>query len=251
MACDSSGNLYISDTGNNRIRKVDMSTGIISTVAGGAGSLWGGFSGDGGPATSASLRMPRGVACDSIGNFYIADTGNYRIRKVDVTGIISTVAGTGENGTGYSFTGGQAISLKLGYPVAVACDSSGNIYIVENQNHRVIKVDNQGIASLVAGYDWWGFKGDGGPAISAKLNSPKGISFDSRGNLYIADDGNNRVRKVDTGGIISTVAGNGTPGYKGDGGPAISASFQGISGVACDVSGYLYIARQRYCRFRG
>ncbi len=240
VAVDGSGNLYIADTQNNRIRMVTASTGIISTVAGN-GTV--GYSGDGGAATSAELTYPNGVAVDSVGNIYIADTQNNRIREVTAsTGNISTVAG---NGTfGYSGDGGAATSAELTYPDGVAVDGSANIYIADFDNCRIRKVTaSTGIISTVAGNGTGGYSGNGGAATSAELYAPDGVAVDSAGNIYVADTGNNVIRKVTAStGIISTVAGNGTYGYSGDGGAADSATLKGPSGVAVDSAGNLYIA---------
>ncbi len=236
VATDSSGNVYIADCENHRIRKVDMN-GMISTVAGNGS---GGYSGDGGMATSAQLFCPYGVAIDSSGNLYIADYGNHRIRKVDANGMISTVAGNGSGG--YSGDGGVATSAQLWFPERVAIDSSDNIYIVDSINHRIRKVDANGMISTVAGNGSGGYSGDGGAAVSAQLFYPEGVAIDSRGNVYIADSENHRIRKVDTNGMISTVAGNGSGGYSGDGGSATSAQLNHPYDVATDSSNNLYIA---------
>jgi Concanavalin A-like lectin/glucanases superfamily/FG-GAP-like repeat/HYDIN/CFA65/VesB-like, Ig-like domain/Abnormal spindle-like microcephaly-assoc'd, ASPM-SPD-2-Hydin/FIMAH domain/NHL repeat len=236
IGVDSDGNLYIADSNNGRIRKVDTS-GTIATVA---GDGIGGFVGDGGPATIASLMYPRGVALDSARNLYIADTNNNRIRKVDTSGNISTVAGNGS--FGYSGDGGLATSAGLYNPFDVSVDGSGNLYIADTNNNRIRKVDASGNISTVAGNGTAGYSGDGGAATSASLASPYGVAVDGAGDLYIADAGNSRIRKVDASGNISTVAGNGTEGYSGDGGPATSAGLLFPARVAVDSAGNLYIA---------
>ncbi|SEL79515.1 S-layer homology domain-containing protein [Paenibacillus sp. OK003] len=236
VAVDSMGDLYIGDSGNHRIRKVDKS-GNISTVAGTGVS---GYSGDGGSATSAKMSSPNGVAIDNSGNLYIGDSGNNRVRKVDTFGNISTVAGTGEGG--YAGDGGLATLAKLNNPAGIAVDSDGNLYISDLSNQRVRKVDTSDNISTVAGTGVGGFSGDGGPAILAKLNYANGVRVDSNGNLYIGDSGNNRIRKVDKSGNISTIAGTGVSGYSGDGGSATSAQLKSPNGVAVDSSGNLYIA---------
>ncbi len=233
---DGFGNVYTAEFGNHRIRKVDTS-GIISTVAGNGTA---GFAGDGGPATSASLNGPRDVFVDGLGNIYIADETNHRIRKVDTSGIISTVAGNGTQG--FSGDGGPATSASLNNPRGVFVDVSGNIYIGDTNNHRIRKVDTSGIINTVAGNGTFAFSGDGGPATSASLNVPFGVFVDGSGNIYIADQNNHRIRKVDTSGIISTVAGNGTAGFSGDGGPATSASLNNPLGVFVDGLGNIYTA---------
>ncbi|RJX38992.1 hypothetical protein D3P09_15920 [Paenibacillus pinisoli] len=236
LALDSVGNLYIVDYSNDCIRMVDVS-GEISTVAGGRGN---GYMGDGGPATSARLSYPDGVAVDSIGNLYIADKGNHRIRKVDTSGTISTVAGSGVRG--YSGDGGDAELAQLNSPTGVAADGSGNLYISDTANHRIRKVDIAGKISTIAGVGEMNYWGDGVPATSAYLNRPIGIAADSGGNVYFVDYSNFRIRKIDTSGIVSTIAGAGRFGYSGDGGPATSAELHGPYEAAVDSSGNLYIA---------
>ena len=289
VAVDGAGNFYIASSGGNRVYKVDGS-GQLTIVAGNGAP---GFSGDGGPATSASLSYPFGVAVDSAGNIYITDESNQRIRKVDTSGVITTVAGNGTNG--YNGDNIAATSASLNNPTGVAVDSAGNLYITDESNQRIRKVDaTTHTITTVAGNGTAGFSGDGGPATSASLSHPLGVAVDSVGNLYIADVGNDRIRKVDAAGNhhhrgrqwqfrlqrrrrpghqrgastfptawpwmapatsisltkvtsasvrwtpsgnITTVAGNGTYGYSGDGGPATSAMLQNPSGVAVDGAG--------------
>jgi sugar lactone lactonase YvrE len=239
VALDASGNLYIADTNNNRVRKVNTG-GTVSTVVGDGNS---GFGGDGGPATSAQLAFPAGVALDASGNFYIADAFNNRIRKVDSTGIITTVAGDGTPGFGGDGGPATCALLALGTgPAGVALDASGNLYIADTFNSRIRKVDTSGTISTVAGNGNDGFSGDGGPATSAQLFEPFGVAVDANGNLYISDEENNRIRKVNTSGIITTVAGDGGFGFGGDGGPATCALLAVPAGVAVDAGGNLYIA---------
>ena len=208
------GNVYIDDFGNNCIRKVTVSTGIITTVAGTC-STSNGFSGDGGAATSALLHSPQGVAVDlsgcqlwlffsfflifivSTGNIYIADTVNNRIRKVTVTGVITTVAGSSSTNTGFGGDGGAATSASFHYPKGLAIDTAGNMYIADSSNQRIRKVTvSVDIISTIAGSGSSGYSGDNGAATSATLHNPDGVAVDSNGNVYIADDGNNRIRKV-------------------------------------------------------
>jgi sugar lactone lactonase YvrE len=236
VAVDSSGNIYIADTYNYRVRKVNTS-GIITTVAGNGTA---GYSGDGGVATAANISYPVGITVDSSGNIYITDLDNYRVRKINTSGIITTVAGNGT--AGYSGDGGAATAAKLNRSFGVTIDNSGNIYIADTYNYRIRKVNTSGIITTVAGNGTAGYSGDGGAATAAKLNYPREIGLDSSGNIYIADQGNNRVRKVNTSGIITTVAGNGTAGYSGDGGAATSASLRTPTGVAIDSTGNVFIA---------
>jgi sugar lactone lactonase YvrE len=236
VAVDSTGNLFIADTSNVRVRKID-STGTITTVAG-IGIT--GFAGDGSPATNAQIGAPEGLAIDSSGNLFIAEPGNARIREVTADGIIHTIAGTGT--PGFSGDGGSAISAQLNQPYGVAIDPSGNIFISDLNNGRVRKVDPAGNISTVAGSANRGFAGDGGPATSAQMVSPYRVAVDEAGNLLIADGSNQRVRKVTTAGIITTVAGNGTAGFNGDGALATNAQLNAPYAVALDARGNLLVA---------
>ena len=244
VAVDAFGNVYIADRLNHRVRKVN-SSGIITTFAGtGAG----GFGGDGGAATSSMLRAPASVAADGSGNVYIADLWNHRVRKVDSSGIITTFAGTGTSGFGGD--GGAATSSMLNLPNGVAVDGSGNVYISDHSNHRVRKVDSSGIISTFAGTGTRGFGLDGVEATSSHLRSPHEVAVDGSGNVYIADWGSGRVRKVDSSGIITTFAGIGGWGFGGDGGPATSARLSVVEDVAVDGSGNVYIADRENNRIR-
>ncbi len=271
VAVDSSGNLYIADSGNNAVRKV--SNGVITTVA---GNYWaGGYFGDNGPATSAQLNFPTGVATDAAGNLYIADSYNNRIRKIS-GGVITTVAGNGPTTTPPYFElqegvqppnglitaaarrrlldaigdSGPATSGQLNLPSGVAMDSAGNLFIADSGNNRIRKVAN-GLITTVAGSGssctnidviWLGcYIGDNGPATSAQLDFPQSVAVDTVGNVYIADTANDRVRMVSNG-AIATVAGNGTAGNGGDNGPAANAQLNVPRGVAVDAAGNLYVA---------
>jgi hypothetical protein len=249
---DEMGNLYIADSYNDRIRKVIAATGVITTVA---GTEIAGYGGDNGLATGAQLDGPLGVAIDKIGNLYIADANNNRIRQViAATGIITTVAGsglTGHGNGGFSGDGGPASEAQLNYPTHVAMDGAGNLYIADSENHRIRQViAATGIITTVAGSGLTGngnggFSGDGGPATDAQLNYPSGVAVDGQGNLFIADNSNHRIRKVIAAtGVITTVAGSGIAGYSGDNGPASDAQLNMPSDVAFDGVGNLYIGDQ-------
>ena len=233
---DRLGNIYMSDFLNCVVRKISPA-GVITTFAG-TGSA--GYSGDGGPATAAGLNRPDGIATDGAGNVYITDLGNNCIRKVDASGTITTIVG---NGTlGYSGDGGPATAAELYSPSDVILDGSGNIYISDCYNNVIRKVNPSGIITTFAGNDTAGYSGDGGPASAAELSFPGGLDIDSIGNIFIADFGNNRIRKINTSGVITTVAGNGTAGFSGDGGPAIDAELSGPIDVAVDKAGNLFFA---------
>ena len=242
---DSAGNLYISDLNNNVVRMVAAGTGIITTVAGNGIA---GYSGDGGQATSAQLNDPGSLAVDTSGDVYIVDLANNVIRKVAAgTGVITTFAG---NSTATSLgDGGPATSANIGAPGEIAVDSSGNLYLAEPEYDTVRKVTAAtGIISTVAGSGAYGYAGDGGPALSASFEFPRGVAVDSKGDLYISDTGNNVIRRVDsTTGDISTVAGSGNAvypnsGFSGDGGPATKALLNSPLGIAVDSAGNFYIA---------
>ncbi|HUK19828.1 MAG TPA: IPT/TIG domain-containing protein, partial [Bryobacteraceae bacterium] len=236
---DSSGNLYIADAANNRIRKV--SGGKISTYAGNGTAQ---YSGDGGAATSASLADPYGLAFDQQGNLYISDLNNQVIRQVTPGGTISTFAGINLYGSGGD--GGPATSAYLNRPIGLAVDTAGDLYIADSNNYCIRKITTDGIIHTVAGkITASGYSGDGGPATSALMGAPFGIALDAAGNLYIADTSNNRIRMVSAAtGIITTVAGNGQQGDGGDGGQATSAQLNDPEGVAVDAAGAIYISEK-------
>ena len=279
VAADRQGNVYISDAGNHRIRKV-LPSGVITTVA---GNGFPGYRGDGGPAQAAQLNLPYGLAVDVAGNLYVADLGNHRIRKITPDGTISTFAGNGEKGS--NGDGGPAASAQLMSPRNVALDNLGNLFISEFEGHRVRKVSSDGVITTVAGTGVSGFRGDNGPASAAQLASPAGLAIAADGTLYMADSGNHRIRMVYPGGIIVTLlgseghklylptglaldtdrslyiadqsasvrrwslsgnlavaAGTGEAGYSGDLGPATAARIAHPRDITVDLAGNLYIA---------
>jgi sugar lactone lactonase YvrE len=216
----------------------------ITTIAGNGKP---GFSGDGGPATSAQLRSVDGLAVDRQGNVYIADSANYRVRKLSPGGTISTFAGKGGAG-GALGDGGQATAARLGAPRSVAVDGQGNVYIADYNAHRVRMVRPNGTITTFAGTGQASFSGDGGPAAAARLYAPAAVAVDGQGNVYIVDSYNQRVRKVSTDGRITTIAGTGKPGVSGDGGPATSATMTYPYGVAVDAPGNVYVSGDGYVR---
>jgi uncharacterized protein (TIGR03437 family) len=252
VAVDAAGNLFIADGINQVVRKLSAS-GALTIVAGNGKQ---GYSGDGGAATAASLNWPAGLAVDGNGNLFIADSYNNRIRKVSANGIITSIAGNGAEA--FSGDGGPAASASLFLPNGVALDAAGDLFIADWGNNRVRKISANGIIATIAGIGptptpcstpgvctlspgCTGFSGDGGPATSASVCSPYSVAVDIGGNVFIADAGNNRIRKVSPGGAITTVAGNGSIGFAGDGGPATSASLNSPYGIAVDAAGNIFI----------
>ena len=247
VAVDGAGNIYIADYTNNRVRKVDT-TGTITTVAGNGTQ---GYNGDNISATSAELYSPSGIALGGPGTIYICDFGNSRIRKVDSTGTITTVAGTGA--AGYTGDSIPATSAEINLPKGIAVDSTGNLYIADQGNSRIRAVfaNNETLLGVsgaagniytVAGNGTGGFLGNSTPATLAELSGPYGVAVDGPGDIYISDIGNNMIRKVDTAGTITTVAGNGTAGFTSDNGPATLSGLDLPAGVVADGFGNIYIA---------
>jgi hypothetical protein len=236
IAADNAGNVYIADQNNNAIRKINTS-GIISRFAG-TGTL--GYTGNGGPATAAEINFPQSVAADRHGNIFIAEQNT--IRKIDAAGIIWPVAGNNSLAPDYSGDGGPATAALLHNPAGLCIDTAGNLYIADSRNNVIRKINSSGILSTVAGNNTMGYTGDGSAATLAKLNIPMGVAIDAAGNLYIADQQNHAIRKVNPAGIISTISGNGTSGYAGDGGPAIAGKFFNPSGITITPAGTLFIA---------
>ena len=248
LVLDSAGDLFIADSGNNVIREVSASTGLITTVAGNGIA---GYSGDNGPATAAELSAPAGIAVDSKGDLFIADTGDARIREViAATGVITTVAGNGT--TGYSGVNVPATAAELSSPKGLALDSAGNLFIADSGNNRVREVSaSTGLITTVAGNGTAGYGGDNAAATAAALRGITNIAVDSAGDIFIADSGNARIREVSASThLITTVAGNGTASYTGDGALASAAEFNNPTGIAVDSAGDLFIADALNARIR-
>ena len=207
-----------------------------------------GYGGDGGPATEAIFHTPSGVAVDAAGIVYLADRNNRRIRRIGASGVVTTVAGTGRQGT--AGDGGPATDAPLFNPNAIALDADGGIYVVTGLGHRVRRIDASGTITNVAGTGVQGSDGDGGPAVEAQLNRPNAIAVDGKGNVYVAEYGAHRVRKIDAGGTITRFAGNGVKGYGGDGGLATLAQLDFVNGLAVDAAGNVYIADMNQARVR-
>ncbi len=240
VVLDGAGNLYLSDTLNNRVRRVDAKTGLISTIA---GTGIAGFSGDGGPGTQALVSSPGGLAVDGLGALYIADTGNHAIRRIDpVTGIITTVAGQlGQQG--YTGDGAAATSARLTSPEGVSFDLAANLIVTDTGNNVVRQVDAAtGLIHTIVGTGVAGYNGDGQQATSAQLQTPWTATVGLDGSLYVSDRDNHRIRQVSATGVIATVAGTGSQDFTGDGGPATQAALNEPSAVVLDPAGDLFIA---------
>lgn len=245
IAIDRDGNLYITDQFNYRIRKVTAG-GIITTIAGTGAP---GYSGDNGPATLAAIDLPCGITVDNAGNIYFGDPNNICVRKIDPSGIITTFAGNRH--PGYSGDGGPATNARLSNNIwGLAADNMGNVYICDAYNHCVRRVDASGIITTFAGNGSRGYSGDNGPANAAQLNTPEGLCVSPAGDVYICDYADNRIRKVDASGIITTIAGNGHQGYSGDGNLAIYAQLNHPTGIALDGTDNLYVADLGNVRIR-
>jgi len=244
LAFDKNGNLFIADRNNHRIRKVD-SQGVITTIA---GTGIAGFNGDGGPATNAQLNHPSGIAIDKKGNLFFSDRSNDRIRVIDSKGKIHTYAGNGQEG--FKGDSGPALEAYLDKPFGVALDRKGNLYIADRGNNRVRKVNTQGIITTVAGDGGFFFMGDNGPAYRASVAGPTGVVVDDQGTLYIADRNNNRVRSVDSQGMITTIAGTGHQDYNGDAEVARETNLYLPFGVALKPDGTLLVIDRSHYRIR-
>lgn len=244
ITVDSVGNIYFCDLGNSVVRKINTS-GVISTVAGNGIQ---GFSGNGGPATAAKLYQPTSVAVDNHGNIFFTDDGNNMIRKVDASGIITTIAGTGTAGSLGNY--GPAVAAQLSGPSGIALDHKGQVYIADVYNNAVRIIDTTGMIYNIAGGSGPGSIGNGGSAILCALYYPKGVTLDSAGNIFIVDQGNQAIRRINTGGVINGYAGNGTAGYSGDGGYGYMAELNNPTEVATDRAGNLYVADYSNHRIR-
>ncbi|GJL79695.1 MAG: hypothetical protein NPINA01_26840 [Nitrospinaceae bacterium] len=244
IAADKKGNIFIATHDHNTIDRIDKN-GMLTRFAGSGES---GYSGDGGPALKAKLKVPAGLFHDKEGNLYFADRDNHVVRKVDSKGIITTIAGNGT--AGFSGDGGPALEASLNHPSGLTMDSKGNLYISDRSNDRIRVVSPKGIINTYAGIGRDGYAGDSGPAIKARIDKPFGLAIDKKDNLYIADRGNNRIRKVSPSGIITSVAGDGGFFFMGDNGPAYRASVAGPTGVAVDDEGNIYIADRNNNRIR-
>ena len=241
----SAGNVYVADAGDSCVLEIHTN-GSITPVAG-TGTA--GFNGNGIPTTRAQLSNPQGLAFDAAGNLYIADTGNNRIREVTKAGTIKTIAGRKQ--FGYAGDGGPATQAELNFPLGVAVDGSGDVFISDTQNERVREVTPNGIIRTIAGTGALGFNGDGIPAVKAMLSTPAGLAFGPRGNLYIGDVGNNRVRSIDISGVIHTVAGDGElGGYDPTQKVAKDTPLWNPYSVAADATGDLFIADTTNCLVR-
>jgi sugar lactone lactonase YvrE len=251
VAVDAQGNVYVADSSNYRIREIDLA-GNVTTFAG-----RGTFGHVDGPSGTAEFQDPSGIAIDSHGNFYVADSAGNRIRKIDPSGNVTTLAG---NGTGASTstggyadgTGGPNGSAEFYIPMGVAVDGQGNVYVADTWNNRVRKIDPVGNVTTLAGNGLQSYEdGTGGPNGTAEFYGPEGLAVDAQGNVYVADSANNRVRKIDTGGNVTTLAGNGTPGFAdGTGGPNGTAEFLLPMGVAVDSQGNVVVADNASHRIR-
>ena len=244
LAADAKGNVYIADRENHVVRKIGAK-GIITTIAG-TGTA--GFSGDGGPAAKAQLNLPSGIALDGKGSIFIADRSNNRIRKIDAKGIITTYAGKGE--TGYAGDNGPAVKARLDHPFGIDIDGKGNLFIADRGNNRIRKVNKEGIITTIGGDGGFFFMGDNGPAYRASIAGPTGVAVDKDGNVYVADRNNNRIRVIDSQGMIRTIAGTGQQDYNGDSELARDTNLHLPFGVAVEPDGKLLVLDRSHYRIR-
>ena len=244
VATDDHGNLYIADVYNNRIRKVDTE-GTITTIMGTGTSD---AQTDDLPAIETNLCSAYGIATDSCGVLYVLDRIRSRIFRIEKDGIARRIVGTGKNG--FAGDGGAAIDAQIMHPNHLVVDSEGTLYIADSGNNRIRRVTPDGMITTVAGTGESGFAGDGGPALNAEFICPAAIAIDGKHNIYIADFGNHRIRRISQDGLISTVAGNGESEFNGDGRPALESQFGEPCGVAVDQNGTIYVGDQINCRVR-
>ena len=252
LAFDAAGNLYVSDCSAARVYVVGPSATLRRVVG---SDLEGdaGYEGDGKQALRALVRCPIGIAVDDAGTLFVVDHGNNRVRKIRSDGVISTFAGAGAVGVdagGYAGDGGPATAARLQEPVGVGLGAGGDVYVADRDNNAIRKIDADGTITTVIGGGGAGFSGDGGPASEARIDRPQQIVVDPDGNVYFADSGNNRVRRIDTEGVVTTVAGNGRAATSGDGGPALSAAVWNPTGLALDDEGNLYVSQPDDNRIR-
>ncbi len=248
VAVDGAGNVYVTEIGNDRIRKITP-TGATTTLAGNGTAGY--VDGTGGPTGTTQLDNPTGVAVDTVGNVYVADLGNNRIRKITPTGATTTLAGNGLNGY-VDGTGGPTGTTQFNNPLGVAVDGAGNVYVADYANQRIRKITPAGATTTLAGNGTAGYlDGTGGPTGTTQFNNPHGVAVDTTGNVYVADYANNRIRKITPAGATTTLAGNGTAGYlDGTGGPTGTTQFNNPLGVAVDTAGSVYVADFRNQRIR-
>jgi sugar lactone lactonase YvrE len=228
VATDASGNVYVADQGNNIIRKI-TAAGVVTTLAGSgsAGSV-------DGTGTAASFFAPTGIATDASGDVYVADQGNHKIRKITAAGIVTTLAGSGSAGAAE----GTGTAASFSYPFGVATDASGNVYVADRGNHKIRKITAAGVVTTLAGSGSAG--STDGTGTAASFNNPAGVATDASGNVYVADRGNHKIRKITAAGIVTTLAGSGSAGSAD--GTGTAASFNQPSSVATDVSGNVYVS---------
>lgn len=245
VAVDTNGVLYIADESNLRVRMVTPEDGLISTFIGTGDT---GVQTDDRYAFETNLLSAYGIATDSENNLYVLSRGHAKVFKVGEDGIAQRIIGSGESG--YSGDGGPAVDAQVNFPNHLVADGEGNLFLADSGNHCIRKVSPAGVITTVAGTGERGFGGDGGKAIEAQLSTPAAIAIDAAGNLYVADFGNHRIRKVSPDGIISSIAGNGTADYNGDGLPALECQIGEPCGVAVDAEGFVYIGDQINLRVR-
>ncbi len=241
IAFDTSGNLYMCDIDHNVIRKKDAATGFITTIAGTGAA---GYSGDGGPATAATINYPAYIVVDTAGNIYFSDMLNLRVRCINTSGVITTIAGNGVGG--FNGDGIAATASNLD-PTGLAIGHSGNLIIGDRSSSRIRSVSG-GIITTIAGTGTYGYSGDGGPATAANRRTPEGIATNKAGEIYFTDNNSNKVRKISTSGIITLVAGNGSGGHTGDGGPATNAAILADWGITTDTFGNVFLTDNEYIR---